>query len=71
MSHWALSCKNCGEVFAYSPIADTLDNYFIPLPPEFPPQGLECECPRCKANATYQRTDLRYRSEPTVSGYTV
>jgi hypothetical protein len=69
MSCWALVCKNCGEVFAYSPIADTLVNFFVPLPPDFPPQGLECECASCKAKFTYQRMDLRYRFEPTVSDH--
>ncbi len=33
-------------------------------------KDLERECPTCKANSTYQRKDLRYRSEPTVSGHT-
>jgi hypothetical protein len=53
MASWALKCKRCGEVFTYSQISETLANYFFPTKPEFPPEGLECECSNCKAKSTY------------------
>jgi hypothetical protein len=61
MPSWALTCKRCGEVFMYSEISETLADYFIPAKPEFPPEGLECECPNCKAKSTYQLNELTYQ----------
>jgi hypothetical protein len=61
MASWALTCKRCGEVFTYSEISETLANYFSPTKPEFPPEGLECECPNCKAKSTYQQNELTYQ----------
>jgi hypothetical protein len=63
MASWALTCKHCGKMFTLSTIDQTLANYFDPGKPEFPPEGLECECPDCKAKATYQRHELTYQFE--------
>ncbi len=64
MARWALTCKNCRAVFGYSriPTPDTLAEYFIPSRPEFPPSGVELECPGCKTKSTYQRFELIYKS---------
>jgi hypothetical protein len=37
-------------------------SYFLPQKPEFPPGGIEMECPGCKQEATYQRSDLSYQA---------
>jgi hypothetical protein len=58
-----LVCKNCHKAFAYSKIGNTLGDFFLPLRPEIPPEGVECECPNCKVQAIYQRNELRYQSE--------
>jgi len=68
MASWSLACKNCNKQFAYSQIGDTLVDVFIHLRPEFPPQGVERECPHCKEKATYQHYELRYQSEPQSRG---
>ena len=68
MASWSLACKNCNKAFAYSEIGDTLSEFFIPLRPEFPPEGVERECPHCKDKAIYQRNELTYRSEPRNRG---
>lgn len=63
MASWSLACKNCNKAFAYSQIGDTLSEFFIPSRPEIPPEGVERECPSCKAKAIYKRNELRYQSE--------
>ena len=68
MASWSLACRNCNKQFTYSQIGDTLLDAFIPLRPEFPPEGVERECPNCKAKAIYQRNELRYQSEPQSRG---
>lgn len=68
MASWNLACKNCDKQFVYSQIGDTLVDVFIPLRPEFPPEGVARECPKCKAKATYQIDELRYSSEPQSRG---
>ncbi len=71
MASWSLACRKCNKRFTYSQIGDTLVDVFIPLRPEFPPQGVESECPHCKAKAFYQQNDLRYQSEPQRRGRAV
>lgn len=61
MASWALACKNCRAVFTHSQIPDTLADYYIPTRPDFPPTGLERECPNCKTTSTYQPADLAFR----------
>jgi hypothetical protein len=61
MASWALACKNCRAVFTYSQIPDTLADYYIPTRPEFPPEGLRCECPNCGSKSTYQGSDLTFQ----------
>jgi len=68
MASWGLDCRNCHKAFAYSKIGDTLLDVFIPSRPEFPPQGVERECPHCKQKAIYQLNELRYQSEPQSRG---
>jgi hypothetical protein len=60
MSSWALTCKHCGQSFEHFEIGETLADYVLPPKPVFPPEGLECECPGCKAKATYQQNDLKF-----------
>jgi hypothetical protein len=63
MASWVLSCRNCKSELEYSKIADVgLANYFMPLKPEFPPHGIECECPNCGYKAFYQKTDIKYQA---------
>lgn len=68
MASWSLACRNRNKRFAYSQIGDRLLDVLMPLRPEFPPDGVECECPHCKAKATYPINELRYQSEPQSRG---
>lgn len=61
MASWDLTCKDCGEDFTHSQVGETLANYFIASKPEFPPEGLEFECPHCKTKSLYLRNELRYQ----------
>jgi hypothetical protein len=61
MARWALQCKNCEQLFTHSKIGNTLADYFLPEKPKLPPEGLDIECPHCKAKATYRPSELRYR----------
>jgi hypothetical protein len=63
MASWALACKNCRAVFAYSQISDTLADHYLPTRPAFPPSGVERECPNCKSKFTYQGSDLTFQSD--------
>jgi hypothetical protein len=69
MASWNLACKKCLKSFAYSQISETFVDYFMPSRPEFPPDGVELECPNCQAKSTYYRTDLTYQSAPTGRGH--
>jgi hypothetical protein len=61
MASWRLTCKGCGETFRYSEINEnTLVDYFLPAKPEIGPEGVEHECPNCKARFVYQRNELTY-----------
>jgi predicted nucleic-acid-binding Zn-ribbon protein len=63
MANWVLSCRKCKTNFEHSKIAVAgLANYFIPLKPEFPPDGIERECPNCGYKAFYQKTDIKYQA---------
>lgn len=64
MASWGLACKNCHAVFTHSQIPNTLADYYLPIRPEFPPDGLERECPNCKITSTYQRSELTFRFRP-------
>lgn len=63
MASWVLKCKNCRVVFTHSQISNTLADYYIPARPQFPPEGLERECPTCKVKSTYQQHELMYQSD--------
>ena len=39
---------------------ETLAEYFFPLKPKFPPEGVKCECPNCKCKFSYEQNELRY-----------
>jgi hypothetical protein len=69
VASWVLVCKSCGNAFTHSPVTETLADYYLPSKPEFPPDGEEHECPNCKVKSTYQRTELRYQSEPQNRGH--
>jgi DNA-directed RNA polymerase subunit RPC12/RpoP len=58
MASWTITCKNCGHVFAFSPISDSLYDYYSPEKPEFPQEGIERECPNCTSKILYQRHEL-------------
>jgi DNA-directed RNA polymerase subunit RPC12/RpoP len=59
MATWELQCPNCKNKFAYMRITDDdLENYYLPLRPIFPEDGLEVECPDCSFKAVYQRYAL-------------
>jgi hypothetical protein len=58
-----LKCRNCGAVFAYSQISETLADFFLPPKPALPPEGLDCECPDCKITHRYQQDELKYQAE--------
>ncbi|HTX13940.1 MAG TPA: hypothetical protein VMD77_01510 [Candidatus Baltobacteraceae bacterium] len=67
MANWGLTCKGCGATFRYSEITEaTLEDYLMPAKPDIPLEGMERECPRCKAKFTYQKSELIYqtRREP-------
>jgi DNA-directed RNA polymerase subunit RPC12/RpoP len=61
MANWGLKCKRCGVIFTHSRIGETLTDYFVPLKPELPTEGLELECPHCKTKSIYLRNDLTYK----------
>ncbi len=62
MPSWVLQCVNCKNRFEYAAINTAgLLNYFQPLKPEFPPEGIPVLCPQCGQRATYHRHELTYR----------
>lgn len=63
MASWVFVCKNCSSAFTHSEVGETLSDYFLPVRPEVPPEGVERQCPSCKFKSTYTRADLRYQSE--------
>ncbi len=67
MANWSLGCKGCQFIFFFREIGDTLVESFVADKPKFPPEGLECECPRCKARFTYTRHELIYRLSSTAN----
>jgi hypothetical protein len=63
MPAWCLRCESCKQDFVHSEIEQVLFRSLeLPKKPEFPPGGLEITCSHCGSAATYQRTDLTYRS---------
>jgi hypothetical protein len=63
MPSWILNCAGCGSNFTHSIIEECLiEDRYLPLKPEFAPEGAEFECPGCGQTATYQRSDLRYQA---------
>jgi len=69
MASWDFACKKCDKAFTFSPIRESLTDYFMPLKPEMPPQGVERECPHCKTISSYQRPDLIYQSGEKSRGH--
>jgi hypothetical protein len=49
MAIWVLLCKRYGKIFAYCEISESLLDYFFPKKPVMLPEGIECQCPACKA----------------------
>jgi len=68
MSQWMLTCPACGRESPHSSIPNDGRSSELELPhkPEFPPWGLDLDCPHCGESATYQRRDLIYRDSPAV-----
>jgi hypothetical protein len=62
MSNWGLKCRECGHSFSFSEIEDTLENYYLPVRPIFPKEGLLRECPVCFSKRVYLSTELFYRA---------
>jgi hypothetical protein len=62
MASWGLTCKGCGQTFTYSKISERLVDYFLPAKPEIAAEGVERECPNCKAKCVYKRNELTYNS---------
>jgi ribosomal protein S27E len=69
MATWGLACKNCRTVFTHSQIPETLTDYYIPTRPEFPPNGLERECPSCNNKSIYRAIDLTFQRTSRTSGH--
>jgi hypothetical protein len=61
MAVWVLICKRCGETFAYCEIGESLLDYLFPKKPEMSVEGVECECPTCKAKFVYLQYELVFR----------
>jgi hypothetical protein len=68
MASWALACKNCRAVFTHSEIPNTLVDFYLPMKPEFPPEGLRCECPNCKAESVYRASELTFQHDRNRRG---
>ncbi len=62
MAIWVLLCKRCGETFAYCQIGESLLDYLFPKKPDMPPEGVECQCPTCKAKFVYLQYELVFRN---------
>jgi predicted RNA-binding Zn-ribbon protein involved in translation (DUF1610 family) len=63
MTNQILACGNCGLKFTQSLINDrALADFFLPFKPDAMPARSELECPNCGTTATYQRSDLTYKS---------
>ena len=62
MAAWALRCPNCNSKFAHAPVANTLENYYLPIKPIFPADGKLIHCPNCRHSHKYQQIDLIYEA---------
>jgi DNA-directed RNA polymerase subunit RPC12/RpoP len=63
MASWMLGCTGCKRTFPHSKIEDSkAEDYFFPVKPTFPPEGLEMKCPHCGQMNSYQRSDLVYQA---------
>jgi hypothetical protein len=63
MPNWGLKCKQCSHTFTFAEIEDTLENYYVPVKPVFPKEGLLKECPHCAFKFRYLPHELFYRRE--------
>src|SRR5580704_4393112 len=59
---WTLKCKLCKRMFTHSLIPDTLQEFFHPTRPIFPPAGTKHQCPHCQNKSQYFDVDLGYDS---------
>jgi hypothetical protein len=62
MASWEHACPNRNESFTHSLMPETLENYFWPIKPDLPNEGIEFECPNCGHKSRYKRTDLRFKA---------
>jgi hypothetical protein len=60
MARWALMCRRSGEIFRYSEVGNTLEDYYCPNKPDVPDEGIVYECPTCNSKFTYQLYDLMF-----------
>jgi hypothetical protein len=37
MANWMVTCKNCGNAFAFASISNSLSDFYLPQKPDFPP----------------------------------
>lgn len=65
MARWVLSCPNCNQEFTYSeiPRKSTLADYYLPVKPDLPTDGVKLDCPSCQKPTTFFRHQLVYRTE--------
>jgi C4-type Zn-finger protein len=65
MARWVFSCPICKNEFTYSEIPRKirLADYYLPVKPELPTQGVQLDCPSCKRPTTFFRHQLMYRAD--------
>jgi uncharacterized protein YbaR (Trm112 family) len=63
MAAWVLACPDCKGEFQHAKIDDrTLLDYFHPIKPVFPHEGLAVVCPSCTHETVFNRHQLVYRA---------
>jgi hypothetical protein len=65
MARWVLSCPYCRKEFTYSEIPSTsrLADFFLPVKPDLPAEGIKLDCPACERPTIFFRHQLLYRAE--------
>jgi len=71
MEQWVLNCRECNQDFAYTQDKLTktraADDAFgwlgLEPKPDFPPDGLNLECPNCGTTSLYQRHQFLFRHD--------
>jgi hypothetical protein len=55
-------CKQCNRWFVHAAIEDTFENFYFPVRPTIPKEGLLKACPHCGHESVYQRHELTCRA---------